>query len=318
MICTICGFNATTSRGMGSHLHKHNLSAKQYYDLYIRTDNEGICKLDTCNNETPFYGLYKGYQNHCCNSHAQLDKTTQDKIKSTCLKRYGVESSNQSDIVKNKMKHTLIEHYGVDNCQKCKSISDKTIKTRHKNNLEKYGVEEPAKLLEVRNKISKSTREYMLNRSQTEKDNFYYKVREIKRQNGTLSTSKPENDFYEWLLTIFDKQDVFRNYSSDIRYPYMCDFYIKSLDMFIELNLYWMHGFHWFNENNPNDVAKLYKWQEKAKLGHKQYKAAIKVWSNSDVLKHNNAIKNNLNYIVLWNNQDIIQFKQKIEGKIKK
>lgn len=88
--------------------------------------------------------------------------------------------------------------------------------------------------------------------------------------------------------------------------------------MFIELNLYWMHGFHWFNKNNPNDAVKLYKWQEKAKLGHKQYKAAVKVWSNSDLLKHNSAIKNNLNYIVLWNNQDIIQFKQEIEGKIKK
>lgn len=69
------------------------------------------------------------------------------------------------------------------------------IKTRHKTNLEKYGVEEPAKLQKVRNKISKSTREYMLNRSQTEKDKFYHKVREIKRQNGTLSTSKPENNF---------------------------------------------------------------------------------------------------------------------------
>lgn len=33
MICAICNFN-TTPRGMGSYVHKHNLLAKRYYDLY--------------------------------------------------------------------------------------------------------------------------------------------------------------------------------------------------------------------------------------------------------------------------------------------
>lgn len=318
MICAICGFNIP-SKGIGSHLyHKHNLSSKEYYDLYIKTENEEICNLPGCNNKTPFLSLSKGYKNHCCASHATLNPKTQAKIRKTCLEKYGVLSSNQSDIVKEKMKHTLIKRYGVDNCQKCKSISDKMIKTRHKNNLEKYGVEEPVKSQDVRNKISKSTREYMLNRSQKEKDEFYHKIREIKRIHGTLSTSKPEEDFYNWLLTIFEKSDIYRNYSDDSRYPFMCDFYIKSLDMFIELNLFWMHGFHWFNKNNINDVNKLNFWKEKAEQGHKQYKVAINVWVNSDLKKYNIAMKNNLKYIVLWNNEDILKFKEKIEGKLKK
>jgi len=317
MICVICGFNANNGRSMGSHLHKHKLSAKTYYDLYLKTETDGICKLETCNNATRFLGLFHGYQDHCCNSHAQLDVTTQDKIKQTCLRKYGVESSNQSDIIKDKMKSTFMSKYGVTNCQQIKEVSDRSIKTRHKNNLDKYGVIEKAQLQSVKDKISASTRNYMLSRSQQEKDQFYHNIREIKRMNGTLKTSKPEEDFYRWLLTVFNSDDIYRNYSEDIRYPFMCDFYIKSLDMFIELNLFWMHGFHWYDENNVDDVNKLNKWLEKAKRGHKQYKAAVKVWSNSDVKKHNTAVKNNLRYIVLWNYTDIIKFKQHIEGKLK-
>ena len=317
MICAICGFN-TTNKGIGSHLsHKHNLSAKEYYDLYIKTENEEFCNLPGCNNKTPFLGLSKGYKNHCCASHANLNPKTQAKIRKTCLEKYGVESSNQSEIVKNKIKQTLIKHYGVDNCQKCKSISDKTVKTRHKNNLEKYGVTEVAMTQCIKNKISNSTRNYMLGRTQEEKDEFYHKIREIKRTHGTLKTSKPEEDFYNWLLTLFKESDIYRNYSDDSRYSFMCDFYIKSKDMFIELNLYWVHGFHWFNINDKNDTKILNKWKEKAKQGHKQYKAAVKVWSISDLAKKNTAEKNNLNYIVLWNNEDIIKFKNQIEGKLR-
>lgn len=33
MICAICSFD-TTPRVIRSYVHKHNLSAKQYYDLY--------------------------------------------------------------------------------------------------------------------------------------------------------------------------------------------------------------------------------------------------------------------------------------------
>ena len=317
MICAICGLYIN-NRGSSSHLsHKHNLSPKEYYDKYFKKENEEICNLPGCDNITSFIGISKGYKNHCCASHANLDPETQAKIRKTCLEKYDVESSNQSELVKLKMKTTFLRKYGVDNCQKCKEIAIKTVETRQKNNLEMYGVTELSKLQEVRDKISKSTREYMLNRTEEESKEFYSKIREIKRKNGTLKTSKPEENFYHWLLTIFNDSDVFRNYSDDIRYPFMCDFYIKSQDMFIELNLFWMHGFHWFDKNNAEDIFKLNTWKEKAKQGHKQYKAAVKVWSYSDLIKKDAAEQHKLNYIVLWNDKDIIEFKQQIEGNLK-
>lgn len=60
--------------------------------------------------------------------------------------------------------------------------------------------------------------------------------REKKILNGTINTSRPENCVYEKLTTAF-KNDVVRYYS-DERYPFECDFYIKSLDLFIECNFH--------------------------------------------------------------------------------
>ena len=44
---------------------------------------------------------------------------------------------------------------------------------------------------------------------------------------------------------------------SDNRYPFLCDFYIEKLDLFIEYNGHWTHGSHPFDINNKNDILKL-------------------------------------------------------------
>lgn len=62
-----------------------------------------------------------------------------------------------------------------------------------------------------------------------------------------------------------------------------------------------------FDENNPDDIAILHKWQEKAKTS-KAYQSAIDVWTKSDVEKYNTAIKNKLNYKILYNKEDIDNF----------
>ena len=96
-------------------------------------------------------------------------------------------------------------------------------------------------------------------------------------------------------------------YNKDIRYPYYCDFYLPDFDLFIEINGYWMHGGHFFDENNIEDIATLEKWKSK---NTSQYNSAIAVWTKSDLekQKRNKAIENNLNYAVLWNKQDITNF----------
>ena len=80
--------------------------------------------------------------------------------------------------------------------------------------------------------------------------------------------------------------------SDDNRYPFSCDFYIKSLDLFIELNIHPSHGDHLFDENNKEDSKLL----EQLKIENSNWSNMIvDVWSRRDVEKYNYVIKNNLN-----------------------
>lgn len=133
---------------------------------------------------------------------------------------------------------------------------------------------------------------------------------ETKRRNGTFNTSKPEITMKHLLIDTFGESDVFCQYDSDRRYPFACDFYIKSLDLFIELNAHWSHGGHWFDENDENDIQKLNTWLEKAKeKGSRYYHAAIHIWTERDLLKRTTAEKNGLNYLVFWA-QDLSDFRE--------
>jgi hypothetical protein len=60
-----------------------------------------------------------------------------EKIKATNLQKYGVEWSFQSEIIKGKIKDTLLEKYGVENAMQSKEIQEKSKQTC----LDKYGVE---------------------------------------------------------------------------------------------------------------------------------------------------------------------------------
>ena len=125
---------------------------------------------------------------------------------------------------------------------------------------------------------------------------------ETYKKNNTFNTSKQENEVYFKLLKIFNKDDVYRNFK-DERYPFNCDFYIKSLDLFIECNFHWSHSGHWFKENNIDDINKLKLWKEKA-VKSQYYKNAITTWTIRDVNKKITAEKQQLNYIVFWNYSD--------------
>ena len=89
-----------------------------------------------------------------------------------------------------------------------------------------------------------------------------------------------------------------------LRYPYYCDFYLPDPDIFVEINGYWMHNDHWFNENSIEDLNTLKMWKKKAKTSTRM-QAAINVWTKLDIEKRNCAKNNKLNYVVLWTIEDI-------------
>ena len=123
----------------------------------------------------------------------------------------------------------------------------------------------------------------------------------IKKTNGTLNISKPELKAFAALLDIY-KDNVVHSYR-DPRYPFNCDFYIKSEDLFIELNLTWTHGGAPYDQHNPNHKDKLKLWKRKA-LSSDFYKNAIYTWTQLDVKKQLYARQNNLNYLMFYTEND--------------
>ena len=222
-------------------------------------------------------------------NYVNQNKEIKDKAKLTCLEKYGVEVPAKSKIIKEKTKQTCLEKYGVEYAFQSEEIKEKIKQTC----LEKYGVEVAVKNKEISKKLGNIL-------SSKEVQN---KINATKRKNHTFNTSKPENKLYKDIKSIFPS--VITQYNKDNRYPWNCDFYIPELDMFIELQGTWMHGGHPFLYSSKEDQELLEKWKLKET---KFYNSAIKVWTISDPKKRETAKKNNLNYVELFNNEDINLF----------
>lgn len=211
------------------------------------------------------------------------------KTVDTCIRRYGAERYLDSKEGKEKIAEIKS---APEFRSKMRSIisSDKVQEKTKQTSLIRYGVESPMQTKEVQNKIYQT-----------------------KKKNHTVNSSKSEIRMYDMLVSRFGKDDVVHQYKQDERYPFVCDFYIKSLDLFIELNAHWSHGKHWFGEN-INDQLTLNEWQSKVYVdGSAYYQAAIETWTFRDAKKRRTAIENNLNYVVFWKN-DLSDFKEWIES----
>ena len=95
-------------------------------------------------------------------------------------------------------------------------------------------------------------------------------------------------------------------------YPFACDYYIPSINVYIELQGSWTHGGKPY-ENTSEDNALVQTWRDKHT---KYYDNAIETWTVRDVKKRNIAKKNNLRYIELFpvkGKPDLTHYKQVID-----
>lgn len=145
------------------------------------------------------------------------------------------------------------------------------------------------------------------------RDEVQQKIIATKKLRGMSNSSKAEKWAHAMLVDRFGESDVEIQYKSDGRYPYACDFYIKSMDLFIELNASWLHGFHWFDETDDDDLVRLQMLMEKAEQGKPMYSRAIHIWTYDDLRKRNTAVENELNYLVFWDN-DLTDFRKWLEA----
>ena len=237
------------------------------------------------------YQLKKLLGKYNIKMHTKSDayKLRDERTKEVCLEKYGVTNPFAADEVKEKIKQSMLDRYGVEYVGQAEISKQKSKEAF----LEHYSVDSYSKTEEFK-------ASYIANSSRDKLKEF-----KTKKAKGTCNTSKAEEACYEVLVAKYGVTNVIRQYY-DNRYPYHCDFYIPTEDLFIELNFSWTHGEHPFDPANLEDLAKLQCWQEKAKTSQ-YYKNAITTWTVRDYAKITTAKANNLNYKLYYKEEDLYE-----------
>jgi hypothetical protein len=123
---------------------------------------------------------------------------------------------------------------------------------------------------------------------------------ETKKRNNSFNTSKPEEEYYIKLCEEYGKHNVLRQFR-DSRYPFNCDFYIKSEDLFIELHYSWTHCYEPYDSDNPQHQELLKDLVKKSETSS-YYRDVIYCWTDLDVRKLMILRQNNLNFNIIYPN----------------
>ena len=252
---------------------------------------------------------------------------TSDKNKQTKLLRYGNENYNNSD----QYKRTCLLKYGVDNIRKlpgyyskylsnrvskikakCKKqganwttnlpgVLNKILKSQRKTNQDKYEVDFPLQNKEIRNK----TYETLINRTA---DNW--RSTAIKKSKNLLSKgikvghSTEEEIIGNCLKNMYSEVYTFESIPDYIfsrvkdKYPFNFDFYIPSIDLIVEYQGFFTHGYEPY-KNTEDQKNLLETWKIRAKTS-KLYDNAVRVWTEQDVLKEKVANRNKIKLLRIY------------------
>lgn len=128
-----------------------------------------------------------------------------------------------------------------------------------------------------------------------------------KKLRGTFNSSNPEKELISKLIEIFGEDDVIHPYR-DSRYPYNCDAYIKSIDLFVEFNGTIEHNRRPFNPDDASHIKEVEEFTARAERlgGNNRYWNIIKWWTVIDPMKLETLRKNNLNFVIIYPNNLII------------
>lgn len=119
--CLVCGQSFDSARVFSYHLWTHNISQKEYYDKYLKSECDGICQ--ECGKKTKFIKLSKGYAKFCSVKCSNKNKDKQQKAEQTTFQHFGVKHPAQSPIVQNKMAQTTFNNYSVYNISQLSTVS---------------------------------------------------------------------------------------------------------------------------------------------------------------------------------------------------
>lgn len=135
-ICKECNQSFATERGLVTHIGRYCIGKKQYYDKYLKlNNNEGLC--NECNSPTTFISLSKGYSKYCCPKCAGKSIETKDKYNANFQKKYGVNRPMQNDFIKQNYQ----TNYKIKTGYNTPLENPDVIKKQLQNRMDKHGVQ---------------------------------------------------------------------------------------------------------------------------------------------------------------------------------
>lgn len=344
-VCKACG-KPVKFRGKSNRQYDIYCSNECKYSIYRTNEYKKTCfkkygvdstsKLIEVKNKQKetFFKKY-GCENYLLSDDFKL------KSKITCKEKYNVEFTSQIPdrikTLKNTINNRSIDKkQEINNKIKKSKLKNNTISSQPtiiKNNLQKYGIKYTFQREDVKEKIKETNlQKYGVDHySKTNESKqhmsiivsskeFQEKRNNTLKQNNTWKSSKDEKYIFNELIKIF--VNVKQQYSSDV-YPFNCDFYIPTLNLYIEYNGSDLHNFKPFTNSEKdkielnNLIKKSNELKEKNNNKKTRYDNRIYTWTDLDVRKRNIAKENNINWIEFWNlnefNNWISQYKNKEE-----
>lgn len=303
----------------------------------IKHDLDGPLTCKLCGKRIPFineiksYGKRDGLKPYCSSYCQQHDPEKLQNMRRSIIDKYGVKSTLGIKKFIDKRKKTCQEKYGSNSILGNKEFRKKIpelIKNKYGetylSDVQKERWSHISK--EERNKITEKKRQTFLKHYGV--DN-YTKTEEYKKfassiskevqkkgyitmkKNGTLykRNSKAEDECYDLLKEFYP--DIMRQYYDKNRYPYKCDFYIPSKDLFIEYQGFYTHGGNPYDKNSVKDQVILERLKRKYK-DWKKLPQIITTWTIKDVEKRECAKRNNLNYLEFFTINQVREYINRI------
>ena len=217
-----------------------------------------------------------------CNSKcANKNTLIREKIKQTCLEKYGVENAMYSEELREKLKKTCLEKYGTEyytysddfktkaeqtclekyNCKRYSSTEECKEKIKQ-TCLEKYGVDHYAKTEECKNKARNTCLEKYGVDSPMKVDEIRKKSQKRYTYNNIHFDSAPEIAYYIWLTDNniefqYQPEKSFQYFENNKIKSYFPDFYLISTNEYVEIK-----GDNFFINGKPN-YNNVYDWTAK-------------------------------------------------------
>ena len=205
---------------------------------------------------TKLYGVDCALKLRACRektNQASKSQEVQEKIKQTNVQRYGAETPFKAKSCREKAKQTCKLHHGAEYPLQCTHIKAKQEKTCERI----YGFKNAAKAERTKKKIKDTniTRygstcsfqaPHLAEKCHSKETST--KRHQTMKKNGTYRKSNPENDCYVLLCKSYGQENIERQTRIN---DWNIDFYIKSINVYIQLD-----GVYWHGLNRPIEIIK--------------------------------------------------------------